>query len=283
LEKKSSGNIFAWFFRYLFFYMITTIPTGASVANQTIRILSYMDDTIQYAQESTRPKDNAAENDVLAALYSMHKLSPTHAVITCPIRHKNFFYISENSQSIFGYDQQYMAAHFRELKDYISRVHEADTNDLNECIQFFSSFVQNEPPGDFQKLRAVFHYRFLHASGRSIYLQDEKAVLLTEKNKIIHYSLISKKPDEIAFAGVKLEVYKDENGLKKLFDYKPSASGNKLSNRERDLVQLIKQGLTTKEIASQLSISHNTVRNIKSKMFAKFNVTNTIELLNMTS
>ena len=89
-------------------------------------------------------------------------------------------------------------------------------------------------------------------------------------------------PDEAVFSGVKIEIYKNEDSLKKIVEYKPSAARNKLSNRENDLVGLIKKGLTTKEIASQLSISHNTVRNIKSKLFEKYSVNNTIELLNMT-
>ena len=42
-------------------------------------------------------------------------------------------------------------------------------------------------------------------------------------------------------------------------------------------------GLTTKEIAAHLNISNNTVRNIKSRMFAKYKVNNTIELLNRTN
>jgi len=234
-----------------------------------------MDDSIQ-------PEDDAVQKDILPALYTMHKLSPMHAVITCPVRHRNFFYISENCESIFGYDQRYMAEHFKEIKDYFSQINEADRNDLKECLDFFSSFIQNESPEDFHKLRAVFHYRFRNAEGKYIYLSDEKATLLSEEKEIVHYSLVRKMPNEIFFAGVKLELYRDENGLKKIYEYKPAASGNKLSNREKDLVRLIKQGLTTKEIAWELSISHNTVRNIKSKMFAKYNVTNAIELLNMT-
>ena len=89
-------------------------------------------------------------------------------------------------------------------------------------------------------------------------------------------------PDEAVFSGVKIEVYNDEVSLKKIVEYKPSVARNKLSNRENDLVGLIKKGLTTKEIATHLSISHNTVRNIKSKLFEKYGVNNMIELLNMT-
>ena len=53
-----------------------------------------------------------------------------------------------------------------------------------------------------------------------------------------------------------------------------------ISKRETELVALIRKGLRTKEIADQLKISHHTVRNIRQRMFEKYNVNNSIELLN---
>ena len=88
-------------------------------------------------------------------------------------------------------------------------------------------------------------------------------------------------PPEVSFNGVKIEVFKHESALKKIFEHRPMQA-KKLSSRESELVTLIKQGFTTKEIAGQLSISHNTVRNIKSKLFEKYSVNNAIELINIT-
>ena len=249
--------------------------TGTSIAKHAVRILGYINNAIP-------PEENAMQDDILKALYTMHKLFPACAIITCPVHHKNFFYISENCRSIFGYTPQYMADHFRDLGQYFSQVHEADMNDLKYCIDFFESFLQNESTEDYHKLRTVLHYRFRNAEGKYIYLQDERATLTLADGNPIHYSLVRAMPDEAVFSGVKIEIYKNEDSLKKIVEYKPSAARNKLSNRENDLVGLIKKGLTTKEIASQLSISHNTVRNIKSKLFEKYSVNNTIELLNMT-
>jgi len=89
---------------------------------------------------------------------------------------------------------------------------------------------------------------------------------------------------ERPFTGVKVELFKQEDqGLTKIREYKPAARRNALSKREQELVNLMRQGLSTKEIAWYLNISQNTVRNIKSKMFEKYNVNNSIELLNMTN
>ncbi len=69
----------------------------------------------------------------------------------------------------------------------------------------------------------------------------------------------------------------------KIDEYKPSLGHRALTKREGEIIALVKQGLSTKEIAWYLNISHNTVRNTKSRLFEKFQVNNTVELLNMTA
>ena len=252
------------------------MTSAATVANETIRVLTFINNSVQ-------PESHGAQEDVLAALYNLHKLSPSHTIITCPVARRNYFYMSENCLSVFGYEASYMAEHFKEMKAYFSQVHAADLADLKECIDFYYSFLKNELASDYLKFRVVFHYRFRNAESNYKYLRDEKATLMTPDKFVLHFSIIHSMPEETIFSGVKMEVFKEEKLLTKILDYKPGDAKNKLSNREKDVVRLIKQGLTTKEIASQLSLSHNTIRNIKSNMFAKFNVNNIIELLNMAN
>jgi DNA-binding CsgD family transcriptional regulator len=249
--------------------------TPSSIAQQTVRILSYLD-------KETIPTPPPESDHTLQALYNMHKLFPGCVVITCPAQHGKFFYISDNCENIFGYNAAYMSARFRDLADYITRIHEADLDDYKECISFLESYMKTLAPEDFFKIRIVLHYRFLIAGGQYRYLHDEKASLINADGIPVHYSLIRAIPSGTVFGGVKLELFRQNAVLEKILEHKPS-SAKKLSSRENELVGLIKQGLTTKEIAWQLSISHNTVRNIKSKLFEKFNVNNTIELLNMTA
>ena len=250
------------------------MSTVKAIAKQSIRILGYINNTMQ-------PQEQGAQDDIIKALYSMHKLYPTCAIITCPVSHSNFFYVSENCRAVFGYTPQFILDHFKELEYYFSRIHEADMSDLQDCMDFLESFLHNESPEDINRFRTVFHYRFRNATGEYICLHDERASLRSALGDIVNYSLIRTMPAEAVFSGVKMEVYKDGDVFEKLVDYKPSTARNKLSRRENDLVVLIKKGLTTKEIAGHLRISHNTVRNIKSKMFEKYSVNNAIELLNM--
>jgi DNA-binding NarL/FixJ family response regulator len=53
----------------------------------------------------------------------------------------------------------------------------------------------------------------------------------------------------------------------------------KLTNREREIIQLIAEGLKNKEIAMRLSISPATVRHHLSAIFAKLEVPGRLKLM----
>ena len=56
-----------------------------------------------------------------------------------------------------------------------------------------------------------------------------------------------------------------------------------LSRRERQVAMLLSKGMTTKEIARNLSLSPRTIEVYRAKLFQKFNVKNALELLSTIS
>jgi RNA polymerase sigma factor (sigma-70 family) len=52
-----------------------------------------------------------------------------------------------------------------------------------------------------------------------------------------------------------------------------------LTEREREVVRWVIQGMTNKEIASQLGISEKTVKTHLSNIFSKLNVSKRLQLL----
>ena len=52
-----------------------------------------------------------------------------------------------------------------------------------------------------------------------------------------------------------------------------------LTEREKDVVALVKEGKTNKEIAEELFISHNTVKKHLQNIYQKYGVTNKIQLV----
>lgn len=66
-----------------------------------------------------------------------------------------------------------------------------------------------------------------------------------------------------------------------IIDLSEHEFSNVLSSREKEILRLIKKGLRSKDIASKLSISINTVNRHRQNIFEKLNVTNAIEACRM--
>jgi DNA-binding CsgD family transcriptional regulator len=221
---------------------------------------------------------------VLELFDNMHRVFPHWVIGTCPVMHPDLHYASKNCNRVFGYSHEHVVKNSR-VDKYFTFIHPDDQQDLYECFKFLHDFLEEVPPGEHAEYRAVFHYRYKKADGQFIYLHDEKAALKLQDPGNLYYGLFRDITSEKTFAGVKIELFhldKHQHPVK-LKEFKPAAHRTRLSKREEQLITLIKQGLSTKEIAWYLKISHNTVRNIKSKLFEKYNVSNSIELLNMAS
>jgi NarL family two-component system response regulator LiaR len=59
--------------------------------------------------------------------------------------------------------------------------------------------------------------------------------------------------------------------------HKPAQLGDDLTERERQVLTLLVDGMTNKEIAAQLNLSHGTIRVYVSKILSKLSVTNRTE------
>jgi DNA-binding CsgD family transcriptional regulator len=239
----------------------------------TDRIVSYIEKYVTVASPEKK-------EEILGLFDNMHKVFPQWAIMTCPIMHPEISYVSQNASHVLGYEHQFLQRNSF-LRQFFQYVHEGDQVDLFDCLNFVHDFIESIPAEDHPLYRIGLHYRFRKQDGQFVYLYDEKATLAFKPGNL-YYGLFRDITNERTFTGVKAEVFKQEITVSKIQEYKPSAARNPLSKREKELVTLIKQGLSTKEIAWSLNISHNTVRNIKSKLFEKYNVNNSIELLNMT-
>lgn len=68
--------------------------------------------------------------------------------------------------------------------------------------------------------------------------------------------------------------------LKQKVKYESSVYQEKLSGREIDVIGLIMQGLSNKEIATRLFISYETVKTHRKNIFRKIGVSNSASLIN---
>jgi DNA-binding CsgD family transcriptional regulator len=237
------------------------------------KVTAYINKYIQLAGAEKR-------EEVLDLFEKMRLLFPQWVIMTCPAMHPDILYSSENITAVLGYSKNHFA-HANSIQTFFSHVHEDDRADLHACYTFVHGFSQDIRPTDYVLYRTVYHYRFIKPDSSCIYIHDEKAVLDLPGAGNLYYVLLRDVTQERSFTGVKVELFRHDNTLHKIKEYRPAALRHPLSRREGELVMLIGQGLSTKEIAGQLQISHHTVRNIKSKLFEKYKVNNSIELLNL--
>lgn len=248
--------------------------TTATLRRMEDRLTTYIQSYVTLAGAEKR-------EEVLDLFDKMHLLFPHWVIMTCPVMHPDIHYISKNCSYLFGDSTASLTN--QSVASYFQQVHDADQEDLYRCYDFIHDLFESVPPELHYQYRCFYYYRFNKGKGQYMYLHDEKAVLHLKGSGNLYFALFKDITAEKSFSGVKAEVYKQGHVLEKISEYKPSTERSMLTKREGELVTLIKQGLSTKEIAWSLKISHNTVRNIKSKLFEKYNVTNAIELLNMTA
>jgi len=239
------------------------------------KVMTYIENYVQLAGAERK-------EEVLELFDKIRWLFPQWVIGTCPMIHRDLQYVSPNCIEVFGYSREYLINNSR-MDKYFNHIHEADKEDLLQCMSCIHDFLETISPEKHHLYRMIIHYRFLKPGGQIIYMHDEKACLYLPGSGNLYYGLFRDATAERPFTGVKVEIFEQGQTLNKIREYKPSAEYTALSKREGQLVMLIRQGLSTKEIAVYLNISPNTARNIKSRLFEKYRVSNSIELLNATA
>ncbi len=243
-------------------------------------LLRTADRVSNYIQKHVHRAGTEKREQALELFDNMYQFFPHWVIMTCPMMHPDITYVSNNCERVFGYSSEFVIRNSR-IDKFFGLIHPADHQDLYDCFGVVHDHLETVPPEEHSLHRTILHYRYRKADGQYMYLYDEKATLNLGGSGNLYYALIRDITNERTFTGVKVEHFCQGETLEKIGEFKPSSQRLTLSKREQQLVSLIRQGLSTKEIAWHLNISHHTVRNIKSKMFEKFNVNNSIELLNL--
>ena len=134
---------------------------------------------------------------------------------------------------------------------------------------------------DLPEYRFVFNYRLRRGNGTYFHLHVEKIFLPISHSRYDSFILFKDVTSERPFGPVQLEWYRFSNGTnRKINSYVPSGANQPITHREVKVLQLIKEGLSSKEISEKLFISLNTVRNHRSNLFKKTGARNMVDLLN---
>ncbi|QHT68796.1 hypothetical protein GXP67_20145 [Rhodocytophaga rosea] len=200
-------------------------------------------------------------------------------VIVLQDKYMNVSYLSENSLHLFGYGiDDLKNTVFRNTANYLPAEDKELFLRARQKIDEFSRTIRQR---EIQEHRFVMNYRFRRGDGKYIHLMEERISIADPTGKYSYFLLFKDISAEKPFMRVHLQWLKYQNGAyTKINSYVPAVDESNFSQREIEVLQLIKEGFSSKEIADTLSISINTVRNHRSNLFKKSHARNMVELLN---
>lgn len=193
-----------------------------------------------------------------------------------------YTFLSKNFADIFGYDPLKIEK-IEEQGDYLeSRIHPDDRDEMLDIQIGLSQFIYSLPSTERNNYRNNYQFRVLNSQNNYVNVISRQQVLLQDKNQkaCIIMGVMDISPDQSPLGHVKCSVLHQNTGQV----FTPSTlSGNciHLTQREKEILSLIREGALSKEIADRLQISIHTVNNHRKNILGKLHVDNAIEAINM--
>jgi len=139
------------------------------------------------------------------------------------------------------------------------------------------------PAGELKNYKVVSDYRVKNGNGEYIrIIEQHQALELDKKGNIwLALSTVDISPNQDLTGGVKCIIFNAKTGktLPFGFDNEQKNGENFLSKREQEVLNLVKEGLPSKEIAERLFISIHTVNTHRQRILEKLNVSNSYEAI----
>ena len=217
----------------------------------------------------------------IAVLDNMAKMSNSGVTIFDMSRRRHVF-ASYNFPDLFDYDMERIR---NEDVDYFNvRIHPDDIYllTLNGVKSFRSSF---DLGGRKARYKLISEYR-IEIGGKYVRVIEQTQVLECDRrgNTWLSLSLLDVSPNQAPLARVESRIFDmDARAVIRMPDYpeykifETAKAG--LTDREKDVLKLVREGFLSKEISDQLSISVNTVNTHRQRIIEKLAVNNTHEAI----
>jgi PAS domain S-box-containing protein len=216
------------------------------------------------------------EQELIFSISAIEKMFPDWIILLCKARHKKFSYISPKCREEFGYSDEEVNRGNGDF--FMQQIHPEDLDGVASCFMTLSA-MDNRTQNSLDH-RFILNYRFRTSKGQYIHMHDEKFLTTSSQNKLIAFTMLRDITNTSPFSGVRLKtLQKSNNRFILINEYIPATQGKDVTARESDVMTLLEEGFSTKEIANRLSVSANTVRNHKRNLFQKTKVRNRQELV----
>jgi DNA-binding CsgD family transcriptional regulator len=241
--------------------------------------------------------DDVYKNICCELLDSFHFNEGTVAAITRCGTNTGTAFLSHNFTRVFGYSRKLFIE--GDLQFLIKRMH---PDDLSAFVHFAERSTLNAAPWKEAKENAVHEHcsRFKHANGKWMWIKQKVIVLSVTPGRHIdtvlllfddctsakqaelnqHVSLVEKSRKNSKLLDLLAPISNAQTKREKLL---LALEGHDLLTlREKEIIQLVSQGSSSKEIAAKLFISKHTVESHRKHILRKLNVKNAPQMVNQS-
>lgn len=191
---------------------------------------------------------------------------------------KSIVFFSKNYANILGYDKtEFEALNYAFFE---AKIHPNDKYDLAmfglSSLKLFKELSSDEKSNH----KVVYEFRMLNSDGKYVRVIDQYQLLELDAigQMWLMMSTIDLSPNQEIESSVKCQIHNFRTGkiIPTRVDDKPSLE---LTKRELEILNLVKQGLLSKEISDKLFISVHTVNTHRQRLLEKLGANNTIEAI----
>lgn len=201
-------------------------------------------------------------------------------IFTVDVFKERYDFASDNFAHIFGYNPVWIKT-IRKQGDLLEeRIHPDDRAQLIECQIEHGQFIYSLPPEERNDYQQVFQMRMLNARQQYVNVISRHQVIQKDKNgkAWIIMGVMDLAPDQTPADRIKRTVINRKTG--EILQPVVLLAEQQLTQREKEILTLIRQGFLSKEIAYKLNLSIYTVNNHRKNILAKLNAGNVIEAIN---
>lgn len=202
-------------------------------------------------------------------------------IFTVDVFKERYDFVSDSFAHLFGYNPTWIKT-IKQQGDLLEeRIHPDDRIQLTECQIEHGQFIYSLPPEERNDYRQIFQFRMLNARQQYINVSSRQQVIETDRNgkAWIIMGVMDILPDQTPIERIKRTVVNRKTG--EMLPTCTVSPDKQLSNREKEILRLIRQGFLSKEIAYQLGVSIYTVNNHRKNILSKLDANNIMEAIHI--
>ena len=202
-------------------------------------------------------------------------------IFTVDVFKGRYDFASGSFADIFGFKPSLLRK-IRQQGDLLEEwIHPDDRSRLIELQVEHSRFIYSLPLENRNNYRQTFEYRMLNRKREYINVVSSQQVIQEDRSgkAWIIMGIMDIAPDQTPIDTVKRSVLDLKTG-NIITSMIRAETEIQLTNREKQILNLIRRGFLSKEIAYNLQVSIHTINNHRKNILEKLNVDNAIEAIN---